>query len=193
MYISQSVHIKIACSVSHAYMYVCVHYPGICSKNLPDSQVVPRPQDSLLRNRPLPVLRHDRVWSVWIPHGRLLLQGIPMCVYTYIHDPMQLVFVSSQDPTSDEGKGSGDIRPFSQSGRLWVHTPTMHAALCPWAKLRGGKRVRKLGEKILSCPVDSPQRNWVSQSEQRSITCQSQECKLPYPYTNSNSLRSIAD
>ena len=57
---------------------------GICSKSLSDSQVIPWPQDPLLRHRPLPLLCNDRVWPVWIPHGRLLLQGSYPCTCTYV-------------------------------------------------------------------------------------------------------------
>ena len=50
-------------------------HTGVCSESLFDSQVVPGPQDPVLRHRPLLVLCHDRVRQVWIPHGWILLQG----------------------------------------------------------------------------------------------------------------------
>uniref|UniRef100_A0A8B9TJA0 histone acetyltransferase n=1 Tax=Anas platyrhynchos TaxID=8839 RepID=A0A8B9TJA0_ANAPL len=49
--------------------------PELLAEPVPAGQVLPRPQNPLLRHRPLPLLRHDRVRLQGLPHRRLLLQG----------------------------------------------------------------------------------------------------------------------
>ena len=49
--------------------------PHVLPEPLPARQAVPRPQDAVLRRRPLPLLRHVRVRRARLPPRRLLLEG----------------------------------------------------------------------------------------------------------------------